>query len=156
HAVRELVQIATAEGDHARVVQLLSESAALPFERDVARNMRHEAASVALEKMKDAEGAAALYMTLFEEDPQDERAVSKLVAIYEAQKQPHPLLALRRRQVARAKSVEARVALRRAVAALLLEVDDVERAVTALGENLAEEPRDRATVDDLARIHEAN
>lgn len=154
-ALQALVTLLQDEGDFGRTVDLLEQGAALPFETATNRRLRHEAARIAVERLNDSDRAAALYLALFEDDADDQDAVARLVSIYETSHQAYPLLALRRRQVARARSAAQRVPLRRRVATLLLQLDDVERAVATLQENLAEAPRDAETMDALAAILES-
>ncbi|MDF2693980.1 MAG: Exonuclease SbcC, partial [Labilithrix sp.] len=49
-ATRELVRIHGDDGDHDKVVQLLTDTAHLPWKREKTRTLRHEAARVAVEK----------------------------------------------------------------------------------------------------------
>ena len=93
-------------------------------------------------------------MALFEEDPDDAEAVRKLNQLYEAEGQRGELLGLKRKQILAAKTPERRVALRLESAPLLIAVGDVEGCIKAMGENLAEDPRHAATVDELTRLLE--
>ncbi|MBX3258595.1 MAG: tetratricopeptide repeat protein [Labilithrix sp.] len=151
-ATRELVRIYGDDGDHDKVVQLLTDTAHLPWKTEKARALRHEAARVAVDKLGAADRAIAIYLALIEEDPHDAEAVSRVVALYEAADRRTELLDLKRRLVGTARDVGARLELRLEVAALEDGLDSVPRAIDALRENLGESARHDATVKMLAAI----
>ncbi|MBX3213392.1 MAG: tetratricopeptide repeat protein [Labilithrix sp.] len=151
-ATRELVRIYGDDGDHDKVVQLLTDTAHLPWETEKARALRHEAAVVAVDKLGAADRAIAIYLALIEEDPHDAEAVARVVALYEAADRRTELLELKRRLVGTARDAGARLELRLQVAALEDGLDSVSRAIDALRENLGESARHDATVKRLAAI----
>ncbi len=151
-AVRELSRIYGEDGDHDKVVQLLSDSAMLPWRHDESRTLRHEAARVAVEKMGATEKAVEIYGKLVDENPHDEQAVAALVALYEAGGRTTELLELKRSLVASARSDEERLMLRLQAAKLEDAVGDAERAIATLEENLGEAPRHPASVERLSAL----
>ncbi len=151
-ATRELVRIYGDEGDHDKVVQLLTDTAHLPWKSEKARALRHEAARVAVEKLGATDRAIAIYLALIEEDPHDADAVARVVALYESGGRQHELLQLKRRLVGTAREVDERLALRLEVAALEDQLGNVEKAVAALRENLDESTRHHASVKMLSAI----
>jgi tetratricopeptide (TPR) repeat protein len=168
-ATRELVRIHGDDGDHEKVVQLLTETAHLPWPTEKARALRHEAARVAAQKLNAADRAITIYLGLIEEDPHDAEAVERIVALYEAGGLGHQLLDLKRRLIGTARAVEERLALRLEVAALedRLEApptsqatlspsearaESIGRAIAALNDNLGESPRHDATVKMLSTL----
>ncbi len=151
-ATRELARIYGDDGDHDAVVALLTETASLPWPTQKARELRHEAARVAVEKLGAADRAIAIYLALIDEDPSDHAAVDALVALYEAGGRRTELLELKRRLVTTAPSLEARLALRLEVSRLEDALGDVERAIASLSENLGESPRHTASVDQLSGL----
>ncbi len=151
-ATRELVRIYGDDGDHDKVVQLLTDTAHLPWKREKARALRHEAAGVAVEKLGATDRAIAIYLALIEEDPHDAEAVARLVALYEGGGRKHELLDLKRRLVGTAREVDERLALRLEVAPLEDGLGAVDQALAALRENLGESARHDATVKMLAAI----
>ncbi|OJY16686.1 MAG: hypothetical protein BGO98_10815 [Myxococcales bacterium 68-20] len=151
-ATRELVRIHGDDGDHDKVVQLLTDTAHLPWKTEKARALRHEAALVAVEKLGAADRAIAIYLALIEEDPHDAEAVARVVALYEAGGRRTELLELKRRLVGTAREVGERLQLRLEIAALEDGQDAVDRAIEALRENLGESSRHDATVKMLASI----
>jgi tetratricopeptide (TPR) repeat protein len=154
-ATTELVKIYEGDGDHDKVVALLVETSALPWSREKSRALRHQAASIAVEKQHAADRAIAIYLELIEEDPQDESAVERLVKIYVGGGRKTDLLELKRRLVGTALTQDARLALRLEVATLEDELGDASthgRAAETLRENLAESPRHDATVKMLSTL----
>lgn len=153
-ATRELVRIYGDDGDHEKAVQLLSETAQLPWTGDQARSLLHGAARAAVEKLGAVERAIEIYLGLVASDPHDARAVEALVALYERDGRRHDLRALKRRLVGTARERGERLALRLEVAALDDELAEPEGAVAALRENLEEAARHEGTVRMLASLLE--
>ena len=153
-ALRELVRIHDEEGDAERIVELLVETSRLPFRLQTSRGMRHDAARIAAERLGDHDRAVALYMALFDEDSEDFRAVHHLVELYEAKGQKDELLALKRKQIAAARSPSKRVDLRLEAAPLLVQLGDVVGCIRLLRESLDEDPRHAATVQELVTVLE--
>lgn len=153
-ATRELVRIHGDDGDHDRVVQLLSDTAHLPWKDEKARALRHEAAHVAVDKLGAVDRAIAIYLALVAEDPHDAEAVARLVALYEGGGRRDELLALKRRLVLTARDVDERLVLRLEIAALEDDLGSATDAVASLRQNLDEAPRHRATVTVLAGLLE--
>ncbi len=148
-ALEHLVRIHGEEGNSERTVDLLVDTARLPFDREVSRAMIHRAAKLCRETLGDVDRAIVLYGALFDEDPHDEEAVRALVALYEAESRHGELLALRRRQIASARSPAERSELRLAAAALLSQTGDSQGCVDTLRDNLLEHPRHTDTVFQL-------
>jgi tetratricopeptide (TPR) repeat protein len=136
-ANRELVRIHGDDGNHAEVVDLLLATAHLPWETPKARAFRHEAARVAVEKLGNVDRAITIYLQLIDEDQLDDEAVSALFRLYEETGRSQDLLALKRRLVGGAPSLERRLALRLEVASLEDSLGNVDGAIDALRESLA-------------------
>jgi len=151
-ATRELVRIHSDEGDHDKVVALLVDTASLPWPRERARALRHEAARIAVERQNAADRAVAIYLDLIDEDPDDAEAVSRLERIYVTAGRSDELLALKRRLVGTARETDARLALRLEIAALEDARGSTDDAIAVLTGNLGETPRDEATVRELATL----
>lgn len=151
-ATRELVKIYDGDGDHEKVVQLLTDTSLLPWRGDEARRLRHEAARIAVERLGAADRAVGIYLGLLDDDPHDDEAVTRLVSLYEAGGRRTELLDLKRRLVGTARSAEERLALRLEAARLEDGLGDAARAVTTLEENLTEAPRHEATVAELSTL----
>jgi tetratricopeptide (TPR) repeat protein len=153
--LHRLVRIHEEEGDAERVVELLVETSRLPFDRDRARAMRHDAARIASGRVGDVERAVTLYGALFDEDTEDARAVEGLVTLLEGSDRRADLLELRRKQVRATKDGETRLTLRLEVARLEHSVGDTSASVAALRANLEEDPRHAPTVAALTARLEA-
>ena len=106
------------DGDVEKVAELLVENAKLPFERAKTREMRLEAARLKVARLSDPDAAVAIYGGLLDEDPHDAEAVSALVELFESSGRRTDLLALKRRLVGVARTLEERCMLRLEVAQL--------------------------------------
>lgn len=151
-ATRDLVRLWSEDGDHEKVVQLLVDTAHLPWRNDESRRLRHEAARVAVDRLGAADRAIGIYLGLVEEDPHDDDAVARLVANYENGNRRSDLLELKKRLVGSARSMDERLGLRLDVARLEDAGGDGDKAVAALQENLAESPRHDASVTELVKL----
>ena len=151
-AVRELVKIHGDDGDHEKVAALLIDTAKMPWRGDEPRRFRHDAARVAVEKLNAVDRAIEIYLELIEDDPHDGEAVKRLVALYETHQRRLELLALKRKLVSVAKTDDERLTLRLEVARLEDGLEEPERAIATLRENLGESPRHEETVRELVAI----
>lgn len=152
-ATTELVRIHGEDGDHDKVVQLLVDVAHLPWPVERSRSLRHEGARVALDRVKAQDRAIQIYAGLVDEDPHDDEAVARLVAIYEQSGRQSDLLDLKRRLVGTARSQAERLALRLEIAKLEDSVSAGARAIEILRENLAEAPRHAETVTEISTLY---
>ena len=154
-ALEELVRIHEEEAEYARVVDVLVATSKLPFKRDVRRALRHRAAAVAFDRLADTDRGITLYLALFDDDPEDELAIERLVALYRTSGRPSELLTLRERQIATATTPERRIDLRLEAARILDALGDYDGALKVLRQSLTEAPRHEATIAGLAKILEA-
>ncbi len=148
--VETLARLLEEGGDERAVVDALVAGASLPFDRTVRRGMQRRGARIALELLGDHERAIELYLALFADDPHDEEAVDRLATTYAAQGRTRALLELRERQLAAASDLTKRAALRLDLARLHIELGDRSRAAETLRATLAEDARNRETVEALA------
>jgi len=151
-AIGALVRLAEAEGDHDRAVTILVDAAALPLGADAARQRLHEAATLAEDRLGDADRAVALYRRVLADSPADARAITRLSAIFEGSARVADLLSLRRHELGLAGDAPARIALRLSIAALLGRVGDAEARLAALRDNLADEPGHALSLEELASL----
>lgn len=154
-AMGELVRIHNEEGNAERIVSLLSETARLPFETARARELRHEAARMALERVGDQEAALRLYAELEGDDPDDALAAERLAAVLRTLDRRPDLLALRKRQIARASTAAVRLPLRLDAAALESSLDKTDAALALLKDNLGEQPRHAESAAMIIDVLEA-
>ncbi|MCL2779080.1 MAG: tetratricopeptide repeat protein [Polyangiaceae bacterium] len=152
HAMQKLVHIYSDEDNYDKVVTLLVDTASLPWERERARGLRHEAAEIASSKLAASDRATGIYLGLIDEDPHDAVAVERLIFIYKAGARKVELLSLERRLTDSARTADERLALRLEVASLEDEVENVTQAIVTLEKNLAESPRHQASVNRLATL----
>lgn len=148
-AIADLGDIHRSEGELDRVAEMMLDAATLPFPRAEQRGLRHTAAAIYSEELKNSAKAVALYDALFTEDPHDEAAVRALVAIFEREGRTHDRLSLAKRRVAAAGGTTARLALRIETARIETELGEAAKATETLLENLAESPRHAETIAAL-------
>ena len=151
-AIRELVHLAVAEGDHRRAVGILVDAAALQLGAPEARARLHEAAAIAEERLGDADRAVALYRRILDTAPEDARALSRLGVIFADGGRVPDLLDLRRHELSLAAGTEAKLALRLSIAALHGRAGDAAAHVAALRDNLADEPGHPPSLEELASL----
>ena len=154
--VDELVRIHDEQGNPERSVDLLVESSRLPFPRTEAREMMLDAAARARRDLQDPERAIVIYAALYDEDPKDEAAATSLVSLYEEESRHGELLALRRRQVRGASTLDERLTLRLAAAKLEEILGDVDASVQSLQGNLADQRRHGPSATELYRVLHAH
>ena len=140
-ALAELLRVYNEEGDAERIVELLEEAAKLPFTRARSRELLHEAARTALDRVGDARAAQRLYARLFEDDPRDDEAARRLAEVYGSLGRKEDLLAVRKKQISVATEARVRVGHRLDAALLERELGRVDEATTILRENLVDAPR---------------
>jgi golgin subfamily B member 1 len=151
-AVGELIRIHNEEGDAEKIVDLLVDASALPFDAETRRSMRHQAARVAVDRIGDDLRAISLYAALFAEDGGDAEAARQLAALYATLDRNADLLDLRRRQIELASGVETRLVLRLEASRLEVGLERFSDAITTLQASLKEEPRHAETVDALVAV----
>jgi len=150
--LEQLVRIHDDEGNPERTVELLVETARLPFERVVSRTMLHDAARISRTKLADNTRAIVLYSGLFDDNVEDAEAVRALVELYELEARHADLLILRTRQIANARSIEERLALRLQASKLEMTLGNTDGCIKALRDNLAESPRHAETCTTLFEV----
>jgi tetratricopeptide (TPR) repeat protein len=144
-ALAELLRVHNEEGDAERIVELLEESAKLPFTRERSRELLHEAARTAIDRVGDAKAAQRLYARLFEDDPRDDEAARRLAEVYGSLGRKEDLLAVRKKQISVATDARVRVGHRLDAALLERELGRIDDATTSLRENLVDAPRHAKT-----------
>lgn len=151
-ALEELVRVYRDDGDVEKVAELLVENAKLPFAREKTRQMRLEAAKLKVARLSDPDAAVAIYEKLLDEDAHDVDAIGALVELFESSGRRADLLALKRRLVNVARTLEERCLLRLEVAQLEDLLGSSADAVESLRLNLADAPRHAGTVSQLGAL----
>ncbi|WP_394844024.1 tetratricopeptide repeat protein [Pendulispora brunnea] len=147
--ISALSRIYEEEGDAEKTVDLLVLASDLPFDSDNRRTMRHQAASIAVDKLGDRARAIELYRALFKEDPTDLRATTALGELFQQLGRHEELLELREKQLALAPNP----ALRLEVARLQVHLGLSGNAIETLEGNLKDEPRHDETVRELVEVY---
>ncbi|MFO0616845.1 MAG: hypothetical protein U0414_29895 [Polyangiaceae bacterium] len=148
-AIDVLVELLVARGATAEVFETLTRGAKLPFATEARRSLLVRATEHA-----SRADAIEIYQTLFDEDVTDVDVARELEARYLAEGRKADVVAIRKKQIGVAESVPERLGLRVSLASLFEEIGDVDSALRALLENLAEVPTDEVSVGFLARLYD--
>jgi len=144
-ALGELLRVHNEEGNAERIVELLEETAQLPFSPDRVRELLHDAGRTALDRLGDAQAARRLYSRLFDDNPRDTEAAARLADVYGTLGQREELLALRKTQVRVSEQPNARVVHRLDAALIEAELGRTDDAVATLRASLVDAPRHART-----------
>jgi tetratricopeptide (TPR) repeat protein len=154
-ALEELTKLRAGAGDDAEVVTLLLRRAELVDDGARALELRHEAAKVLVERIKDPARAITLYEEILDAEPGDAPAAGALRRLYAESGKDKDLAKLLGRLVDVASSQEERAVLRLELARLQAEKfrapDD---AVETLRAVLDEEPSHPEAVLRLSQLYE--
>ena len=154
-ALSELGKLREKAGDYEEVFSLVVRQAELAAQAGEVRELRHQAAAVAKDKLEDLARAVGLYEQIFEDEPGDTRAATALRELYARGKKHKELLALLSRLVDLADSPAARSALRLESAAICLEkLDALQEATEHLRAVLDEEPSNEKATLLLSQLYE--
>ncbi len=144
-ALGELLRVHNEEGNAERIVDLLEECARLPFSPERVRELLHDAGRTALDRLGDAQIARRLYTRLFDTDPRDVEAATRLADVYGSLGQREELLTLRKTQVRVAEEPSVRVVHRLDAALIERELDRTDDALVTLRASLVDAPRHART-----------
>jgi tetratricopeptide (TPR) repeat protein len=154
-ALEELTKLRATAGDDTEVVRLLLRRAELVVDGHEALSLKHQAAGIVVEKLRDSSRATRLYEEIFEAEPSDERAATALRKLYADSGRYKDLARLLSGLVDVATSREDRAALRLELAALQRDrfaaIDD---AVETLRGILDEDPTQGEAVLRLSQLYE--
>ncbi|HTV24521.1 MAG TPA: tetratricopeptide repeat protein [Polyangiaceae bacterium] len=155
-ALESLSDLMEESGRYADALALIEQRIELGSAPDV-RELRHRAAQVASERLRDAQKSSQIYLALLEEDPTDTRASDALrVSLVETERWKdlaHLLTTL----IDVAQTAEERLSLRLELANLSMErFDDSDAAIEQLRLVLDEEPGHADAVLALSRLYEKN
>ncbi|HEY8038469.1 MAG TPA: tetratricopeptide repeat protein [Polyangiaceae bacterium] len=154
-ALEELTKLRAAVGDDAEVVRLLLRRAELVVDGAEALALRHQAARVLVEKLKDPARATSLYEEILDAEPNDERAAGALRGLYLDAGRERDLARLLARLIDVASTPAQRAALRVELARLQRDrfraADD---AIETLRGILDEDPTHAEAVLTLSQLYE--
>jgi len=143
------VQLCREDDDDEAVRQVFLRGSKMPFDAQKRRELLMSAA-----ELSQGDVAIELFNELFEQDPDDVLVAGRLEALFRAAGRREDLLGLRARQIAVAKTDQARAALRLHVAALHIEAEDTDRAIAVLCETLGELPTHGGAVLRLGELYQ--
>lgn len=153
-AVDRLVELHTDANEHDKAIDVLVRGAALPFEEESSRTLRHRAAEIATASLPGSVRAIELYREILARAPDDRRAISALARLYEGEGMFAELAALRRHELSLARTTDARLPLRLDLARVLGLGGEVDAQLDALRENLEEKPGHEETIERAAEVLE--
>lgn len=151
-AIAQMVALNTEAGEHRGAFELLSEAAALPFDRPVAQSLRHNAARVALSGMDEPLRAIQLYRDILQLDPADATAIGALGELYRASDRLPELLMLLRHELDLGPDADRRIALRLSIVEVLAEMESRGGPLESLEANLEERPGHAPSLDAITKL----
>jgi tetratricopeptide (TPR) repeat protein len=151
-AIDRLVEHERAQKQPAAAVDLLIDSARLPFDGDTRRAMRLRAAAIAADELSDNGMAIQMYQAVLSQAPNDVETIDKLAALYEAEGRVAEKLALRKHQLTLERQPERRIELRLEVARLVGHIETHGGRLEALQSNLEDRPGHGPSVDALYEL----
>ncbi|HWN68529.1 MAG TPA: hypothetical protein VNM90_12905, partial [Haliangium sp.] len=151
-AIDQLVEHELAQKQPAAAVDLLIDSARLPFDGDTRRAMRLRAAAIAADVLRDNGMAIQMYQAVLSQAPNDLETIEKLAALYEAEGRVAEKLALRKHQLTLERQPERRIELRLEVARLVGHIETHGGRLEVLQANLEDRPGHGPSVDALHEL----
>jgi tetratricopeptide (TPR) repeat protein len=154
-AYEELTKLRAAAGDDTEVVRLLLRRSELADDAATAATLKHEGATVLIDKLSDDKRAISLYEEILDANPEDARAASALRSLYGKSGRDKDLAGLLARLVDVAAVQESRTELRLDLAKLQADrfrapVD----AIETLRAILEEDPTQASAVLALSQLYE--
>lgn len=151
-AIDRLVEHEVAQGRPAAAVDLLIDSARLPFDADTGRGMRLRAAAIAANELGDNQVAIQMYQAVLQQKHDDLETIDKLAALYEAEGRVAEKLSLRQHQLTLEGDPERRIELRLEVARLVGHIETHGGRLEALQANLDDHPGHGPSIDALQEL----
>jgi tetratricopeptide (TPR) repeat protein len=151
-AIDRLVEHELAQKQAAAAVDLLIDSARLPFDGDTRRAMRLRAAAIAAGELRDNGMAIQMYQAVLSQAPNDVDTIEKLAALYEAEGRAPEKMALRKHQLTLERDPERRIELRLEVAKLVGLVEAHGGRLESLLANLDDRPGHGPSIDALYEL----
>ncbi len=146
-AIDGLVDLHRGAGRPQIAVDLLAESARLPFDADTRRDLRMRAAAIASSELRDNAAAIDMYRGVLSERPGDLEVIASLGALLETERRHAELLGLRHVQLGLEPDPARRLELRLDIARLVGVVEETGGRYEALIANLADQPGHDASID---------
>jgi tetratricopeptide (TPR) repeat protein/Tfp pilus assembly protein PilF len=149
-AVDGLVELHKGAGRARAAVDLLVESARLPFDVATRRELRLRAAAMAAAELRDNAAAIDMYRGVLADSPGDLEIIARLGELLDAEGRVAELLGLRQLQLGLEQDPVRRLELRLDIARLVGIVEEKGGRLEALTANLADHPGHDASVDAVA------
>ncbi len=156
-SIEELVKLETSRSHFTQALELLVDGAALPFDAERSIALSYRAARIAVDDLGDPELGAEICRNIAKRAPDHAGTIALLGNIYEKSGHYAELLALRRKELELAPTLERRLALRLDEARVLeLLGEGPGKQIDALSKNVEESPGHIASIDALERILRAS
>ncbi|MBK9035655.1 MAG: hypothetical protein IPL61_31115 [Myxococcales bacterium] len=149
-AVDGLVDLHKGAGRPRAAVDLLVESARLPFDVATRRELRLRAAAMAASELNDNSAAIDMYRGVLADSPGDLEIIDRLGGLLDAEGRVAELLGLRQLQLGLEQDAARRLELRLDIARLVGIVEEKGGRLEALTANLADHPGHDASIDAVA------
>ncbi|MBN1653606.1 MAG: tetratricopeptide repeat protein [Deltaproteobacteria bacterium] len=146
-----LVKRYSEHNEHKKAVELLAETASLPFDSDSSQAMRRQAASIASSALGETARAIELYRDIIEIDPKDLNAIRQLGILYERENLLSDLFLLRQHELKLDVDQERRLELRLDLARIFNVLEERGGSLQSLKANLEDYPGHPQTLEALSR-----
>ena len=151
-AVDRLVDIHVQAQEATAALDLLVDASRLPFDAETRLALRHRAAAIAGDVLRDEAGAIEMYRGILGQKPDDLEAVVRLSDLYRKQDRAAELLALRRHELSLPLAAERRLALRLELVSLIDDIDRRGGRLELLRANMADQPGHDASVHSVTEL----
>src|SRR5262245_53226168 len=139
-AVDRLVDIHVAAQEATAALDLLVDASRLPFDAETRLALRHRAAVIAGDILRDEAGAIEMYRGILGQKPDDFEAIARLADLYRKQDRAAELLALRRHELSLPLVAERRLSLRLELVSIIDDIDRRGGRFELLRASLADQP----------------
>jgi tetratricopeptide (TPR) repeat protein len=151
-AVDRLVDLHVQSQEANAALDLLVDASRLPFDAETRLALRHRAAGVAEEVLKDEAGAIEMYRGILGQKPDDTEAIDRLAELYRKQDRTAELLALRRHELSLPLEPDRRLALRLQLVSLIDDIDRRGGRLELLRANLSDSAGHQASIDSISEL----
>ncbi len=151
-ALGHLVDLEVAQGRATAAVDLLIDSARLPFDDQVRRDMRVRAATIAASELGDNNVGIQMYQAVLAQSPEDMEVIDKLADLYQTEGRVAEKMDLRRHQLTLEQDPARRIELRLEIAALVGQIEANGGRLEALLQNLDDQPGHPPSITALSEL----
>ncbi|HKE18580.1 MAG TPA: tetratricopeptide repeat protein, partial [Kofleriaceae bacterium] len=151
-SVDRLVDIYVMGQEATAALDLLVDASRLPFDGETRLALRHRAAAIAGDVLRDEAGAIEMYRGILGQRPDDLEAIGRLAELYRKQDRIAELLALRRHELSLPLEAERRLELRLDLVTLIDDIDRRGGRLELLRANMADQPGHATSVAAITEL----